>query len=300
MIPSLLALAACLADPGVGADAAVGATPDARGTAARSGEVAPVEVAPSPPATAPTWPAAGAPLRAPAVRIPEGFGVRRVYLDAGHGAADNSGNRSVLCRDEQDVTLEIARAVAPRLEATGAFEVRVSRGPGALVPYPARVAEAEAWRAEAFVSLHSDTRDLGQEVARDAGGPCYRNDGQPGFSVLWSDEHPTRTPARRRLAEAVGARMAEAGFGAYRGDVYPGLYEEGRPGVFVDRHAPGQRILVLRRPTVPSVIVETHHAWHPEEAARWAEPATWDAFAGALAAALVDAVGPSGAVVAGE
>jgi N-acetylmuramoyl-L-alanine amidase len=58
--------------------------------------------------------------------------------------------------------------------------------------------------------------------------------------------------------------------------------------VFVDRHAPEQRVFVLRRSTIPTVIVETHHALHPEEWARWQEPATLEAVAESLAEALSD------------
>ena len=62
------------------------------------------------------------------------------------------------------------------------------------------------------------------------------------------------------------------------------------PGVFVDRHAAAQRIFVLRRPSMPSVILETHNALEPREAERWSELATIDAAADALAGALVDAL----------
>jgi N-acetylmuramoyl-L-alanine amidase len=87
--------------------------------------------------------------------------------------------------------------------------------------------------------------------------------------------------------------MEEAGFMPYRGAAYSGLYEPdaAQPGVFVDRHPPDQRIFVLRRPSMPSVLIETHHALDAREAARWTEPATLDAFAAAATAALADTLG---------
>lgn len=63
------------------------------------------------------------------------------------------------------------------------------------------------------------------------------------------------------------------------------------PGVFVERHKPNKRIMMLRRPGVPSVIIETHHAWDTREAARWEEPRTRQVFATAVHAALVDVWG---------
>ena len=57
------------------------------------------------------------------------------------------------------------------------------------------------------------------------------------------------------------------------------------------RHRPGQRIFMLRKPAIPSVIIETHHAWDPREEARWTRGEPWPAFGAAVAAALVQALG---------
>ena len=53
-----------------------------------------------------------------------------------------------------------------------------------------------------------------------------------------------------------------------------------------------QRIAMLRRPVVPSVIVETHQALDPADADRWREPTTWAAFGAALARGVTDALAP--------
>ena len=42
--------------------------------------------------------------------------------------------------------------------ATGHFQVKLSRQPRQRPPYPSRLEEAERWRAELFLSLHSDAR----------------------------------------------------------------------------------------------------------------------------------------------
>jgi N-acetylmuramoyl-L-alanine amidase len=69
-------------------------------------------------------------------------------------------------------------------------------------------------------------------------------------------------------------------------NLYDGDPEQ--PGVFVDRHEPGYRIMMLRRPRIPSVIIETHHALDFEEVERWKEPRTLEAFSAAVAQGLVD------------
>ena len=49
---------------------------------------------------------------------------------------------------------------------------------------------------------------------------------------------------------------------------------------------------MLRRPRIPSVIIETHHALDFEEVARWREERTLEAFAAAVAQGVVDAFAP--------
>lgn len=239
------------------------------------------------------WPGPAAALSASPAVFPPGFGVRRIYVDAGHGAASNRGNTSSFCVDEQDFTLGAARALAERLEATRHFEVKVSRNGDRPVDYKDRASEAAAWRAEVFMSLHSDVRGQATRWSPRPGESCPLSLEAPGFSVLWSDEGEAGLVSRRHgLARATAARMREAGFLPYDGVDYTGLYEAdpAEPGVFVDRHAPEQRIFVLRRPLMPSILIETHHALDPREATRWTEPHTLDAFAAAVAAALVDAL----------
>ncbi|WP_163988416.1 N-acetylmuramoyl-L-alanine amidase family protein [Pyxidicoccus caerfyrddinensis] len=249
-------------------------------------------------ASSPAWPAPGAPLTVAAVRFPEGFGKRRIYLDAGHGAVGNTGNRSVTCEDEEAFTLRVAEDLAGRLEATGHFRVRLSRKPGERVPYPSRLNAARSWNAHALLSLHSDARGMALPWEPAPGQQCYRQDASPGFSVLWSEEANTPLQARRALlARALARSLGRAGFRSYDGVDYTGLYapDAAQPGVFVARpnEPTHRRIFVLRRPTIPSVIIETHHALDFEEAARWREERTLEAFSAAVAQGLVDALAPA-------
>ncbi|MFN7147330.1 MAG: N-acetylmuramoyl-L-alanine amidase, partial [Myxococcota bacterium] len=246
-------------------------------SAVAGAEVAAVETAPPP-----VWPAAGAPLRVLPARPARGT----LLLDAGHGADGNTGNTNGRCEAEQDVMKRVTDGVAERLVARG-LAVRRTRPDAALVPYPTRLRASRD--ATWFVSFHSDAR-AGEGMHRDPDTGCWVNTGATGFSVLWSDEGDAALVAKRRaLARAVARRLAEAGLPPYLGTDYGGLYDGDEvPGVFVDRHAPKQRIMLLRRPVVPSILVETHQAWDRDEVARWEEPGTWDAVAGALAAALSD------------
>ncbi len=214
----------------------------------------------------------------------------RLYLDAGHGADGNAGNTSTFGVAEQDFTLDLAHDLASQLESTGVFEVRTSRRPGELVAYAARVEAAHAMGADAFVSLHSDVRGTARTWSPVPGVEARAALDAPGFSVLFADEGEAALVGRRRaLAMAVATEMASAGFFPYGGSEYEGLYaaDPDVAGAFVDRHEDRKRIFVLRRTPMPAVIVETHNALDPREAARWDEAWPRRAFAMALARALV-------------
>ena len=240
-------------------------------------------------ASARVWPGEASVVKAPHFAVPSNFGRRKIYLDAGHGAEGNTGNTSSRCQLEQDFTMALATELAAALRDSGHFEVALSRQPGDLVDYHARVRAAESFGAEAFVSLHSDVR--GDNTASE--GECPLSRTAPGFSVLWSDASgdDALNAERLVLARAVAERMQQIGVRPYDGG-YNGLYDpDGRvAGVFVDRHEPAQRIFVLHKPAMRSVIIETHNAWDDREAKRWETRQVRDAFAQAVLAALIDAL----------
>ena len=251
-------------------------------------------LASSPPIAGTAWPSPATRLAAPAIVFPADFGVHRVYVDAGHGAAGNPGNTSCFCLAEEDFTLFAARELAERLEATGHFLVLKSRDGAAPVEYRDRVDEAGQWGAEAFISLHSDVRSHADRWSPRPDTSCPVSYAAPGFSVIYSDDGLSPLVLdRQRLARATARRLTATGLLPYDGTGYAPLYDNdpAEAGVFLDRHPLEQRIFVLRRPTMAAILIETHHALDPREAERWEEDATLDAFSAALGAALVEALG---------
>jgi N-acetylmuramoyl-L-alanine amidase len=236
----------------------------------------------------PTWPAAGTPLRDVAFDTPKPRRPWRIYLDAGHGAPHNTGNSSVICEDEQDYTLAVATAVARQLEATHRFRVKLSRTGVERPTYEDRLAAATAFGPAAIVSIHSDARGEAHVWEPRPGVSCLRNDADPGMGVLMSDEGPKHlVVARTRFARDVARELSAAGFVLYPGFDWMTLYaRDSDPGVFIDRRPKRQRVYFLRKPRIPSLIVETHHALDLEENARWHEPRTIEVFGQALAVAL--------------
>ena len=222
----------------------------------------------------------------------------RVYVDAGHGSKDNHGASSCTCEDEEAFTLRTAEALMKALAATGRFELKLSRTGDAKPSYATRVSEAERWKADVILGIHFDVRGMAYAWKPEPGKQCWRTplfqtygEETGGFSVLWSDEDSATRPEREKSAQVgrtVALKMAETGMIPYGGWDYQGLYDaDSVPGGFIDRHVMRKRVWMLKKPRVPSIIVETHHALDPLERARWDEPATLEVFASAIAAALL-------------
>ena len=80
--------------------------------------------------------------------------VRRVFIDPGHGGAEDGGVRNKM--KEKDLVLSFATLTAMELKKMG-FEVHLSRNKDEAVPLDLRPTLANEWKADVFVSLHANT-----------------------------------------------------------------------------------------------------------------------------------------------
>lgn len=105
-------------------------------------------------ASVPAW---EHPLPAAAAAMPMtalfGLKVRTIVLDAGHGGKD-PGAVGIHGTREKDITLDIARRLASRLERDGRYRVVLTRSGDETVPLARRVEMATAADADLFVSIH--------------------------------------------------------------------------------------------------------------------------------------------------
>lgn len=92
------------------------------------------------------------------MKLPKGLGreKRVVVLDPGHGGPD-PGAISVSGFREKDLTLQVAKAVERVLEATGRYNVLLTRNEDVYIPLRKRYQIAEEADAELFISLHADS-----------------------------------------------------------------------------------------------------------------------------------------------
>ena len=209
--------------------------------------------------------------------------VLRVAIDPGHGTGSNHGATGVLCDHEMDSNLSIARDLVADLEDVEWLEVHMLRDDADGPSYGTRLRQAERWQADLLISLHADVRGLITPWSPDGLQSCPRNDAEPGFAVLVRDQGAAED--RLRLARTVASSMTEVGLVAYDGVNYTGLYEiDPIDGVFLDRRG----LMMLRRASMPAIIIETHHSLYLEEWVRWREEDTRHAFASAVITALAE------------
>jgi N-acetylmuramoyl-L-alanine amidase len=84
--------------------------------------------------------------------------LRRVVVDAGHGGSDPGAIGPSGLR-EKDVTLAIAKSVAPLVAKDLGAEVRLTRGNDAFVSLEERAAAGNAFEADVFLSIHCNAAE---------------------------------------------------------------------------------------------------------------------------------------------
>jgi N-acetylmuramoyl-L-alanine amidase len=78
-----------------------------------------------------------------------------IVIDAGHGGKDPGASGA--SSREKDVTLAAAHALRERLEATGRYQVVMTRAEDVFIPLEQRVQVARREGADLFISLHADS-----------------------------------------------------------------------------------------------------------------------------------------------
>lgn len=162
----------------------------------------------------------------------------KIYIDQGHNpSAPNTGAEGNGLR-EQDITYEVGILLADLLRQNGNFEVRLSRptpqtqlGNSNASSLRVRVNDANSWGADYFVSIHTNAST--QPSAN-------------GTEVLVYSQPSTSS----RLAEDILREVTEI----------TGLTSRGvksRPGLYV-----------LRKTTMPAVLVELGFISNPSDAQR--------------------------------
>ncbi len=221
-------------------------------------------------------------------RLPTGLRpLQTVVLDAGHGGRD-PGAIGVGGLREKDVTLRLARALRPKLEARG-FRVVLTRESDRELGLEERTAIAEGAPGDLFVSLHAnasrrrsaqgiETYYLDANHERHSLTVAARENGVERSQV----NALQRTLAKLRVSEVSphSKRLAEH----VQHEIVSGLPRQYRP--VHDLGAKKGPFYVLFLSSMPAVLVETGFLTHPNEAKRLADPGYVEAVAERIATAL--------------
>ena len=130
--------------------------------------------------------------REPRARAPQsGRKVERVALDPGHGGVDPGATGGLGTR-EKDVVLDIAHRAAPLLARELGISALLTRDTDVRVPLEERVARANAFGADLFVSIHCNAERSGSV----RGVMTFVLDGSHGHAAvgLLEQENASRSP----------------------------------------------------------------------------------------------------------
>lgn len=242
-----------------------------------------------------------APVVAPAAlsAVP---GKPTIVIDPGHGGPDNGAMVGGVI--EKDVTLAFAKQLAGKLEASGRFNVVMSRATDVFVPLSERVRIARSAGAALMISVHADTLPESADVS---GATVYT------VSDKASDAYAAKVAAKENAADATVGVDGRADVA----DVNDILFDLTRQETRAYSHVFARTLVnywkvagrlnknpqraagfvVLKAPDVPSVLLELGYLSSPQDSAQltsetWREAAT-GRMAEAILAYFADQHGPA-------
>lgn len=203
---------------------------------------------------------------------PRRSGPWRIFIDPGHGGSDPGATYKGL--REKEIVLDVGRRVAKILNEREGFEARLSRSDDRLIPLRQRMRLAEAYEADAFLSIHANasrkSKAIGVEVfflslggaSDEASREVARleNEADPDYvveedsllkGIPFSFDLRQSDTLRRssRLSESILAAVESSGLAASRGVKQAGF-------------------AVLKSYQVPSSLIEIGFLSNPKEAKR--------------------------------
>jgi N-acetylmuramoyl-L-alanine amidase len=203
-----------------------------------------------------------------------------VVIDPGHGGSSlgaegivRVAGRPVL---EKNVALAISRRVAQRLSDTGVIDVRMTRTGDTDVSLSERVAMAQGWEGDLFVSIHANHPGNPRRFNVARGLELYylsaagEEDHAQGLLEGMGGEWRRNQEQAERVVQFQGNRMRFQSYvlcewmrRSFQRDSYWAPQARGGEGHF--RYTNGRNFHVLRNFDMPSALVEVGYMTHPDE-----------------------------------
>lgn len=196
-----------------------------------------------------------------------------VVLDPGHGGID-PGTRSDSGITEKEVVLTFSRALKAKLEASGRYEVHLTREDDTFLALRERVAFAQKKGAGLFLSIHADY--FPQEIDKTTGATVYT------LSEQASDDEARALAAKENFSDALAGIELPSDSDEVLANILIDLAQretKNRSGVFArsivgelasrgalhTRKIRSAGFRVLKAPDVPSVLLELGFLSNPDD-----------------------------------
>jgi N-acetylmuramoyl-L-alanine amidase len=217
-----------------------------------------------------------------------------VVLDPGHGGVD-PGTSSAAGITEKEVVLTFARTLKAKLEATGHYEVYLTRDDDTFLPLRGRVEFAQKKGAGLFLSIHADY--FPNKIDKATGATVYT------LSEDASDEEARALAAKENFSDALAGIELPSDSDEVLANILIDLAQretQNRSAVFARSivgelaskgalHTKKLRsagFRVLKAPDIPSVLLELGFLSNPDDEKRLTSEAWRDRTAGAVAESI--------------
>jgi N-acetylmuramoyl-L-alanine amidase len=217
-----------------------------------------------------------------------------VVLDPGHGGID-PGTSSAAGITEKEVVLTFARALKAKLDATGRYEVFLTRNDDTFLPLRSRVEFAQKKGAGLFLSIHADY--FPKQTDKATGATVYT------LSEEASDEEAKALAAKENFSDALAGIELPSDSDEVLANILIDLAQRetqnrsvtfGRSivgelaskGSLHTRKIRSAGFRVLKAPDIPSVLLEIGFLSNPDDEKRLTSDAWRDKTADAVAESI--------------
>jgi N-acetylmuramoyl-L-alanine amidase len=217
-----------------------------------------------------------------------------VVLDPGHGGVD-PGTSSATGITEKEVVLDFARALKAKLEATGRYEVFLTRDDDTFLPLRGRVEFAQKKGAGLFLSIHADY--FPKQTDKATGATVYT------LSEEASDEEAKALAAKENFSDALAGVELPSDSDEVLANILIDLAQretQNRSVTFArsivgelagkgslhTRKLRSAGFRVLKAPDIPSVLLELGFLSNPDDEKRLTSDAWRDNTAAAVAESI--------------
>ena len=234
--------------------------------------------------------AASMPLPEPPARAPDAKPV--IVLDPGHGGID-PGTSSASGVTEKEVVLAFAKSLKQKLEATGHYEVYLTREVDTFLPLRERVEFAQKKGASLFLSIHADY--FPKQTDKATGATVYT------LSEQASDDEAKELAAKENFSDVIAGIALPSDSDEVVANILIDLAQretQNRSSVFArsivgelagSLHTKKLRsagFRVLKAPDVPSVLLEIGFLSNPDDEKHLVS----DAWRERMGASIVEAI----------